>query len=149
MCTKYFISNQMKKITEDYHLKGSLTCIWTLQSRNANQCNLVPWNFTLWSHHCVKFQLCNLKNAFQGWKTHKNECQEIAANTVMLSPWSNIRSAPAGSSVSAQGLTIVYGRPLSRSKSSPYGRTVTMLQNATFANVCIMWPLLLIVSHDW
>lgn len=39
--------------------------------------------------------------------------------TVKLSPWSKMRSAPAGSSVNAQGLTIVYGIPLSRIKSSP------------------------------
>lgn len=31
-----------------------------------------------------------------------------------------MRSAPAGSSVNAHGLTIAYGSPLSRTKSSPY-----------------------------
>lgn len=46
-------------------------------------------------------------------------------NTVILSPWSKIRSAPAGSSVNAQGLTIVYGMPLSLTKSSPYCKFVT------------------------
>ena len=34
-----------------------------------------------------------------------------------------MRSAPAGSSVNAQGLTIVYGIPLSRTKSSPCSKT--------------------------
>lgn len=37
----------------------------------------------------------------------------------MLSPWSKMRSAPAGSSVKAHGRTIAYGIPLSRIRSSP------------------------------
>lgn len=50
--------------------------------------------------------------------------------TVILSPWSKMRSAPAGSSVNAHGLTIAYGSPLSRIKSSPYLKfTVRSFEN--------------------
>lgn len=54
-----------------------------------------------------------------GVASYEGNKQMLPLHTVILSPWSNMRSAPAGSSVRAHGRTIVYGMPLSRIKSSP------------------------------